>query len=88
MRQLLAEFLGFAFLYSEVIACSWLGLKTLWLLASNPETQTKLRQEVKPVFEQFDGRPDYKALKEMPWLDAVMCAFIVLVLASSSLILL
>ncbi|KAF8906177.1 cytochrome P450 [Mucidula mucida] len=45
---------------------------TLWLLASNPEAQTKLRQEVKPVFEHFDGRPDYKALKDMPWLDAVI----------------
>ncbi|KAF8906184.1 cytochrome P450 [Mucidula mucida] len=45
---------------------------TLWLLASNPEAQTKLRQEVKPVFEQLNGRPDYKALKDMQWLDAVV----------------
>ncbi|KAF9029929.1 cytochrome P450 [Hymenopellis radicata] len=49
-------------------AVSW----TLWLLASNPEAQTKLRREVMPVFEQFDGRPDYKALKDMQWLDAVV----------------
>ncbi len=88
MRRLPVELLGFAFLYCEVIACSWLGLKTLWLLASNPEAQTKLRQEVKPVFEHFDGRPDYKALKDMPWLDAVVCAFIVLAFVSSYLILL
>ncbi len=78
MKRRPVEFRGSAFLNCKiVIACSWLALKTLWLLASNPEAQTKLRQEVKPVFEQLNGRPDYKALKDMQWLDAVVCEFIV-----------
>ncbi|KIY66762.1 cytochrome P450 [Cylindrobasidium torrendii FP15055 ss-10] len=45
---------------------------TLFLLASNPEAQDKLRQEVKTAFDAADGRPDYKQLKEMEYLEHVI----------------
>ncbi|PFH49174.1 hypothetical protein AMATHDRAFT_5144 [Amanita thiersii Skay4041] len=42
---------------------------TLWLLANDPATQQKLREEVTPVFEN-DSRPNYRALKDLQWLDS------------------
>ncbi|PPQ78897.1 hypothetical protein CVT25_002385 [Psilocybe cyanescens] len=44
---------------------------TLWLLAKDPSTQKKLREELAPVFAQ-NSRPDYRALKDLTWLDCVV----------------
>ena len=44
---------------------------TLWLLASHPPAQTRLRYEVTSA---LDGRPPHIAdLAQMPYLDAVLC---------------
>ncbi|KAF8203351.1 cytochrome P450 [Pholiota molesta] len=44
---------------------------TLWLLAKNPASQQRLREEVAPVFA--DGaRPGYRELKDLQWLDCVV----------------
>ena len=48
--------------------------KTLWLLANNQEAQSKLREEVTPVLRE-NPHPDYRTLKELQWLDCVMCVF-------------
>lgn len=47
--------------------------KALWLLASHQEAQLRLRQELAPVFDQT-SRPSYADLKDLPWLDGVVCA--------------
>ncbi|KAF9458172.1 cytochrome P450 [Collybia nuda] len=44
---------------------------TLWLLANDPDSQKKLREEVTPIFSE-NSRPDYRTLKEMSWLDCVV----------------
>ncbi|TFK31568.1 cytochrome P450 [Crucibulum laeve] len=44
---------------------------TLWLLANAPEAQAQLRAEVTPVWKE-NKHPDYRALKELKWLDSVM----------------
>uniref|UniRef100_A0A8H8CGE5 Cytochrome P450 n=1 Tax=Psilocybe cubensis TaxID=181762 RepID=A0A8H8CGE5_PSICU len=44
---------------------------TLWLLAKDPETQRKLREEVSPIFAE-NPRPDYRFLKDLTWLDCVL----------------
>ncbi|KAJ6554010.1 cytochrome P450 [Mycena vulgaris] len=44
---------------------------TLWLLANDPESQRKLREEVTPVYEA-NPRPDYRTLKSLTWLDCVV----------------
>ncbi|KIY67416.1 cytochrome P450 [Cylindrobasidium torrendii FP15055 ss-10] len=44
---------------------------TLWLLASHPEAQNRLRAEVTPTLTS-DPRPDYRTLKDMKWLDCVI----------------
>jgi len=44
---------------------------TMWLLAKHPEVQEKLRKEVNQVLE-VNGRPEYRTLKEMQWLDCVV----------------
>ncbi|KAF8175771.1 cytochrome P450 [Pholiota molesta] len=44
---------------------------TLWLLAKDPASQQRLREEVAPVFA--DGaRPGYRELKDLQWLDCVV----------------
>ncbi|KAJ7593064.1 cytochrome P450 [Mycena floridula] len=47
---------------------------TLYLLATSPDVQRKLREEVSEVFnpEVGDGRPDYRVLKDLEWLDCVI----------------
>ncbi|KDR81081.1 hypothetical protein GALMADRAFT_91777 [Galerina marginata CBS 339.88] len=45
---------------------------TLWLLAKDSKSQQKLRKEVTAVFSK-NARPDYRALKELTWLDCVVC---------------
>ncbi|KDR66172.1 hypothetical protein GALMADRAFT_148080 [Galerina marginata CBS 339.88] len=44
---------------------------TLWLLAKDPKSQQKLRAEVSALFSE-NPRPDYRALKELQWLDCVV----------------
>ncbi|KAJ7711568.1 cytochrome P450 [Mycena metata] len=44
---------------------------TLWLLANDPESQRRLREEVTPVYET-NPRPDYRTLKSLTWLDCVV----------------
>ncbi|KAL1685575.1 cytochrome P450 [Schizophyllum commune] len=44
---------------------------TLWLLATDQESQHKLRAEVTPVLAA-NPRPDYKTLKDLQWLDCVI----------------
>ncbi|KAJ7579690.1 cytochrome P450 [Mycena floridula] len=43
----------------------------LYLLAVHPEVQSKLRDEVSPPFKD-GGRPDYRTLKDLQWLDCVI----------------
>ncbi|KAK7468924.1 hypothetical protein VKT23_003420 [Stygiomarasmius scandens] len=54
---------------------------TLWLLANDQASQQKLREEVLPLFEISStengskirrGRPGYRELKDLVWLDAVV----------------
>ncbi len=54
----------------HVHQCSHLG-QTLWLLANNKEYQSRLRDEVTPVFQE-NSRPDYRTLNGLEWLDCVM----------------
>lgn len=52
--------------------------QTLWLLASNPTAQVKLREEVVPLLANHP-QPDYRTLtNDMPYLDAVMWGFFAL----------
>ncbi|KAK0488941.1 cytochrome P450 [Armillaria novae-zelandiae] len=44
---------------------------TLWLLANNKEYQSRLRDEVTPVFQE-NSRPDYRTLNSLEWLDCVI----------------
>ncbi|KAK0188943.1 cytochrome P450 [Armillaria mellea] len=44
---------------------------TLWLLANNKEYQSRLRDEVTPVFQE-NSRPDYRTLNGLEWLDCVI----------------
>ncbi|KAI0059656.1 cytochrome P450 [Artomyces pyxidatus] len=44
---------------------------TLWLLANDPRAQSKVRDEVSPVFLHTD-RPDYRVLKDLKFLDCVI----------------
>ncbi|KAF9005232.1 cytochrome P450 [Cyathus striatus] len=44
---------------------------TLWLLAKDKTSQNRLREEVLPVYEN-NSRPDYRTLKDLPWLDCVV----------------
>jgi cytochrome P450 len=44
---------------------------TLWLLATHPITQTKLREEVSAVVAD-NPHPDYRSLKDLQWLDCVV----------------
>ncbi|KAI5117975.1 hypothetical protein M0805_004908 [Coniferiporia weirii] len=44
---------------------------TLWLLATHPEIQSKLRAEVAPIISN-DARPDFRTLKGMEYLDHVV----------------
>ncbi|KAJ7141836.1 cytochrome P450 [Mycena crocata] len=44
---------------------------TLWLLANDPESQQKLREEVLPVYKA-NPRPDYRTIKALTWLDCVV----------------
>ncbi|TDL20845.1 cytochrome P450 [Rickenella mellea] len=43
----------------------------LWLLASHPEIQAKLRAEVGPIVEQ-NPCPDFRTLRQMEYLDSVV----------------
>ena len=45
--------------------------QTLWLLAKDQESQDRLRAEVGPLFAE-NPRPDYRSLKDLPWLDCVV----------------
>ncbi|KAJ7938237.1 cytochrome P450 [Mycena leptocephala] len=44
---------------------------TLWLLANDPESQRRLREEVTPIYEA-NPRPDYRTVKSLAWLDCVV----------------
>lgn len=48
---------------------------TLWLLASDKDGQDRLREEVTPYLVDTP-RPGYRALKDMQWLDCVMCVLL------------
>lgn len=43
----------------------------LYELASNPEAQSKLRQEVKKAFDENNGSISYEQLQNLSYLDAV-----------------
>ncbi|KAF9269046.1 cytochrome P450, partial [Marasmius fiardii PR-910] len=50
---------------------------TLWLLANDKESQRKLREEVRPLFEHSENgtrkaRLSYRELKDLNWLDCVV----------------
>lgn len=47
-------------------------LQTLWLLATHPEVQDKLRAEVTPILAQHPN-PDFRTLKGMEYLNQVVC---------------
>ena len=54
-------------------------MQTLWLLATNPDAQAALRQELLSKLTP-DARPDYRTLtKDLPYLDAVVYVYIQLV---------
>ncbi|KAG6866189.1 hypothetical protein C0991_007739 [Blastosporella zonata] len=44
---------------------------TLWLLANDKESQTRLRDEITPLLAD-SPRPDYRVLKDLQWLDCVI----------------
>ncbi|KAG6857715.1 hypothetical protein H0H87_004131 [Tephrocybe sp. NHM501043] len=44
---------------------------TLWLLANDKASQTRLRDEIAPLLAD-SPRPDYRTLKELQWLDCVV----------------
>lgn len=44
---------------------------TLWLLAKDPESQRRLRDEVKPVYDA-EPHPDYRTLKDLKYLECVV----------------
>ncbi|KAG6831755.1 hypothetical protein H0H92_007907 [Tricholoma furcatifolium] len=44
---------------------------TLWLLANDKESQSRLREEIAPLLAD-NPRPDYRSLKELQWLDCVV----------------
>ncbi|KAI0041379.1 cytochrome P450 [Auriscalpium vulgare] len=44
---------------------------SLWLLATHPEVQQRLRDEVAPIFAETD-RPEYRVLKDLTMLDCVV----------------
>ncbi|KAJ6495383.1 cytochrome P450 [Mycena sanguinolenta] len=44
---------------------------TLWLLANDPESQRRLREEVTPIYET-NARSDYRTIKSLTWLDCVV----------------
>ncbi|KAF7328581.1 hypothetical protein MVEN_02546200 [Mycena venus] len=44
---------------------------TLWLLANDPESQRRLREEVTPIYEA-NPHPDYRTIKSLTWLDCVI----------------
>lgn len=44
---------------------------SLYLLATHPEVQRQLREEVSQVFTH-NARPDYRTLKDLKWLDCVV----------------
>ncbi|PPQ67620.1 hypothetical protein CVT26_006830 [Gymnopilus dilepis] len=44
---------------------------TLWLLAKDPKSQQKLREEVTALYAET-SRPGYRALKDLQWLECVV----------------
>ncbi|KAL1715868.1 cytochrome P450 [Schizophyllum commune] len=44
---------------------------TLWLLAKDPESQRRLRDELKPVYDA-NPHPDYRTLKDLKFLECVV----------------
>jgi hypothetical protein len=44
----------------------------LWLLANDPESQRRLREEVTLIYEE-NPHPDYRTIKSLAWLDCVVC---------------
>ncbi|KAF7325083.1 hypothetical protein MKEN_00551200 [Mycena kentingensis (nom. inval.)] len=44
---------------------------TLWLLANDPTSQERLREEILPAYK-LSSRPDYRTLKSLTWLDCVV----------------
>ncbi|KAJ7223114.1 cytochrome P450 [Mycena pura] len=44
---------------------------TLWLLANDPESQRRLREEITPIYTA-NPRPDYRTIKSLTWLDCVV----------------
>ncbi|KAG5342649.1 hypothetical protein C0989_010617 [Termitomyces sp. Mn162] len=53
------------------IQCTNTVNQTLWLLANDQESQSRLRQELAPVFDN-NPRPAYRNLKDLQWLDCVI----------------
>lgn len=47
----------------------------LYELAYRPEIQMKLREEIKEVSKRYEGKINYEALAEMPYLDQVVKGF-------------
>ncbi|KAL0960785.1 hypothetical protein HGRIS_005806 [Hohenbuehelia grisea] len=68
-QQMMDQVLTFLTAGHETVASglSW----TLWLLANDKHSQNELRKEVKPIFDN-NPRPDYRELKDLPWLDGVI----------------
>ncbi|KAF8070435.1 cytochrome P450 [Lyophyllum atratum] len=44
---------------------------TLWLLANDQESQSRLRDEVTSLLDD-NSRPDYRSLKDLQWLDCIV----------------
>ena len=58
-------------MYVEQLGLIRYSQKTLWLLATHPDVQKKLRAEVAPVIES-NPTPDFRTLKSMEYLDHVV----------------
>ncbi|XP_076249789.1 cytochrome P450 9e2-like [Calliopsis andreniformis] len=41
-------------------------------LAAMPDVQARLRAEIEDVLQKYEGMPTYEAIRDMPYLDAVM----------------
>lgn len=50
---------------------------TLYELASNPDVQEKLREEIKNTIAKHNGELTYDIIQEMTYLDQVVCGKII-----------
>ncbi|PPQ74553.1 hypothetical protein CVT24_004347 [Panaeolus cyanescens] len=65
--------------YAQIATFIFAGTETtsnstaciLWLLAQNPDVQTKLRKEIREAMENADGEIPHDELVALPYLDAI-----------------